>query len=398
MDSKRLQWLDATTLRVETYRSGFFVFQAGVDIAALQPLLDRVQDAQDRFRKVPVLPDVAEELEREVLASSVFGTNTIEGLTLSEEETARVLASNLDPASVGESQHRAVLNMKAAYKLMQQAATEWRKQSQATPAFLPEFCQLLHKMITQGLPMGQNIPGEYRNNAKGQVTVVGNAEHGGRYRPPKCRDDIEMLMKALALWWNSDGIAALPALVRASLLHLHFELIHPFWDGNGRVGRVLEAFMLQASGYRYAPFALANYYLEHIHKYFALFNSVRRRAEKKEATPNQAFIAFFLQGMMEVTNRLHDRVCLLISSVLYQVRIDDALRKKLIKERQYLLVKSMMTMGRPMTTPELFAQPWHQALYKKLSDRTKARDLDRLKETSLVLSKDGRWLPNFPFE
>lgn len=40
--------------------------------------------------------------------------------------------------------------------------------------------------------------------------------------------------------------------MRAPLLHLYFELIHPFWDGNGRVGRVLEASVLLAAGYQYA--------------------------------------------------------------------------------------------------------------------------------------------------
>ena len=110
-----------------------------------------------------------------------------------------------------------------------------------------------------------------------------------------------MLMQALALWINSPTVLSLPSVIRASLLHLYFELIHPFWNGNGRTGRVLEALVLQSSHFIYAPFAMANYYLEHIHEYFALFNQARKAALNKENAPNQKFVLFFLQGMLQAS-------------------------------------------------------------------------------------------------
>jgi len=56
---------------------------------------------------------VANRLEREVVVSSVFGTNTIEGGTLTEDETAAALA--LDPAQVQEVEQQRAINIKAAY-------------------------------------------------------------------------------------------------------------------------------------------------------------------------------------------------------------------------------------------------------------------------------------------
>ncbi|WP_365303207.1 Fic family protein [uncultured Thiodictyon sp.] len=53
-----------------------------------------------------------------------------------------------------------------------------------------------------------------------------------------------------------------PVLIRAPLVHYYYEQIHPFWDGNGRVGRVIEASLLLGEGFRYAPFAQARYYLD----------------------------------------------------------------------------------------------------------------------------------------
>ena len=73
--------------RVETGRFGPFVFELGLDLDLIERELQRVEDAHERFIASP-LSQVANQLEREVVVSSVFGTNTIEGGTLSEDETA----------------------------------------------------------------------------------------------------------------------------------------------------------------------------------------------------------------------------------------------------------------------------------------------------------------------
>ncbi|WP_295442417.1 hypothetical protein [uncultured Thiodictyon sp.] len=94
-------------LTVETARFGPFVFQLGVDAAVVETAFLRVSDAQQRFQGSP-LSQVASQLEREVVAISVFGTNSIEGGTLSEEETQQAL--DLDPSMVQDIEQRRVLN------------------------------------------------------------------------------------------------------------------------------------------------------------------------------------------------------------------------------------------------------------------------------------------------
>jgi hypothetical protein len=88
------------TRRIETDRFGPFTFQTGVAVDGLELALQRVEDAHERFTASP-LAQVASRLEKEVVVSSVFGTNTIEGGTLTEDETADALA--LDPAQTRES-------------------------------------------------------------------------------------------------------------------------------------------------------------------------------------------------------------------------------------------------------------------------------------------------------
>jgi Fic family protein len=172
-------------------------------------------------------------------------------------------------------EQRRVLNIKAAYDLSQ-AVAKLPGWSLTTQLIID-----LHRLITQEIPHPDNRPGLIRDNPKTRITYVGDAAHGGRYKPPQYGKDIERLLVALIAWHDDLVAANIPAAIRAPLVHLYFEQIHPFWDGNGRVGRVIEATLLQAAGYRYAPFALARYYLTNIDTYFTLFNTCRKAAEKK---------------------------------------------------------------------------------------------------------------------
>ena len=374
MDANAWRLLDR---RVETARFGPFTFQIGVDPNEVVLPLQRVEDAHQRFIASP-LSQVANQLEREVVAGSVFGTNTIEGGMLTEEETAVTLA--LAPEAIQEIEQRRVVNIKAAYDRALQAAgvSGWRLDL--------DFIREIHAVITRNLPHPQNQPGAFRDNPKTTVTHVGDAAHGGRYKPPQYGGDVHLLMRHCVEWHEHLVTAEVPALIRAPLVHLYYELIHPFWDGNGRVGRVLEATVLQAAGYRYAPFAMARYYLDNLDAYFALFNVCRKQADKP-------FIAFHLEGMRVVINRLHDRVNLIVSVLLFQSKIRELLDVKKINTRQYTILTQLLTLPPPASLERLRQSPWYQALYLQRGDKTRQRDLRQLRELGLVRSKaDQVWL------
>lgn len=387
MDIKIPADLSALTRRVETQRFGPFVFQAGIEPGQIELLLQRVEDAHERFIASP-LSQVASQLEREVVVSSVFGTNTIEGGTLSEDETASVLA--LDPATVKEVEQQRAVNIKAAYDLSQRAART------AGWTLNREFILEAHRLITQDIPHPDNRPGTIRDNPKDRVTYVGDEAHGGRYKPPQYGQDIQRLLDALIDWHGTLERAGLPALIRAPLVHLYYEQIHPFWDGNGRVGRVIEATLLQAAGYRYAPFALARHYLTNIDAYFTLFNSCRKAADKKQAAPNQAFVELHLDGMRQTINGLHDRVNRIIAMLLYESTLRRALDDKRINARQYTIASQLLDKGRPLPLETIRQAPWYTSLYLKLNPKTRQRDLLRLREMELAyLDAENRLWPGF---
>jgi Fic family protein len=373
--------------RIETSRFGPFTFQVGVDQREAEMLLQRVADAQLRFLSSP-LSQVAHRLEQEVLVSSIFSTNTIEGGTLTEEETKDAL--DLDPGQVQAEEQRRAVNIKTAYDIAQKSAQvpDWR--------LSVDFIKQIHAAITDGLPHKYSQPGLIRSNPKNIVTHVGDTAHGGRYKPPQYGGDIELLLNHLVTWHNELATAEIPALIRAPLMHYYFELIHPFWDGNGRVGRVIEATVLHSAGFRYAPFAMARYYMERIDQYFTLFNLCRKQADKKTACPNTPFVLFHLEGMLASINRLHDRVNAIVRLLLFETRIKHLRDTKEINLRQYAILTQVMERGKPLQIDELRRAPWLAALYAKLGDKTKQRDWSRLREQELLyVDEKGLVWPGF---
>ncbi len=372
---------------VETSRFGPFSFQIGVNEHETEMLLQRVADAQLRFLSSP-LSQVANRLEQEVLVSSIFGTNTIEGGTLSEEETKDAL--DIDPAQVQAQEQRRVVNIKTAYDVAQNSAQvpHWN--------LSVDFMKQIHAAITDGIIHKFSRPGVIRSNPKNIVTRVGDTAHGGIYKPPQYGGDIELLLDHLAVWHNKLADAEIPALIRAPLVHYYFELIHPFWDGNGRVGRVLEATVLHSAGFRYAPFTMARYYMERIDRYFTLFNLCRKQAEKKMAGPNTPFVLFHLEGMLAGINRLHDRVNVIVRLLLFETRIKHLRDTKEINLRQYAILTQVIERDKPIKIDELRRAPWFEALYARLGDKTKQRDLSRLREQELLfVDEKGIVWPGF---
>lgn len=363
-------------VKVQTSRAGPFTFQLGVDPIALQTPTIRVDDAWQTFRASP-LAEVANQLQREVLVQSVFGTNTIEGATLTLDQTQSAL--DLDPDKVQGEQQLRVRNIKAAYDHAVAAAENpgWQ--------LSVDYVRAIHARICADLPHPDNRPGLFRDNPRERPTVVGDADHGGQYKPPQFRGDIDRLMDALMDWHRQLVDAGISPLVRAPLVHLYYELIHPFWDGNGRVGRVLEATILRHAGYKYAPFAMAKYYQEQLHPYFALFNACRKAAATDQPHPNQPFVLFHLEGLRVVIARLQGRVNELVDELLLKNQALGAWNEKLINPRQYAILRKLVDHPGPLTLEALRVDPIYQGLYFRKAEKTRQRDMRHLRDTGLIV-------------
>lgn len=130
-------------------------------------------------------------------------------------------------------------------------------------------------------------PGEFRRS---QNWIGGSRPGNAVFVPPPhssvadCMGDLERFLHR-----EDDG---LPTLVRAGLAHVQFETIHPFLDGNGRVGRLLITFLLHARGILREPLLyLSLYFRQHRGRYYTLLNEVRETGDW------EAWLSFFLDGV-----------------------------------------------------------------------------------------------------
>jgi Fic family protein len=225
-------------LKIETNRSGIFTFQVATDLERIQPLIDKINYGHRLFSSLPLLPEIAAQLEKETLVSSIHGTNTIEGGTLTEDEIAQVIESTHE---ITQEEHKQrISNLSSAYQYVEKTARQSATNGQRNFIVSESFILSLHQLISGGISDERYRPGRYRDNPKGTITEVGDADHGGIYKPPQAHIDIKMLMGSFVEWLNSEELCGLPSLIRAPLAHYYFERIHPFQDGNGREGRLHE--------------------------------------------------------------------------------------------------------------------------------------------------------------
>lgn len=139
-------------------------------------------------------------------------------------------------------------------------------------------------------------PGEFRRS---QNWIGGTRPGNARHVPPP-PDAVMQCMGALETFLHAPP-TAMPVLIRAALAHVQFETIHPFLDGNGRIGRLLITFLLHAEGVLGQPLLyLSLYFKQHRSRYYELLQSVRTEGDWEE------WLVFFLEGIVAVATQAAD--------------------------------------------------------------------------------------------
>ena len=163
-------------------------------------------------------------------------------------------------------------------------------------ATLPISLRLIREMHGRLLDGGRGAtqkPGEFRSS---QNWIGGTRPGNAMFVPPPPNE----VMNCLGDWerfLHSDA-QDIPPLIKAGLLHVQFETIHPFLDGNGRLGRLLITLFLCAEGVLRQPLLYLSLYLKtHRADYYRLLQEVRERGAW------EAWLEFFLDGMAETANQ-----------------------------------------------------------------------------------------------
>lgn len=163
---------------------------------------------------------------------------------------------------------------------------------------LPLCLRLLREMHALLLRTGRGNgkdPGEFRRS---QNWLGGSRPGNATYVPPPV-SEMGTCLGELETFMHDDE--SLPPLIKAGLLHVQFESIHPFLDGNGRLGRLLIAlFLVEKSVLREPLLYLSLYLKTHRSDYYRLLQEVRQRGTW------EAWLEFFLDGVAATANNAND--------------------------------------------------------------------------------------------
>ncbi|MCH7769833.1 MAG: Fic family protein [Bacteroidetes bacterium] len=179
-----------------------------------------------------------------------------------------------------------------------------------------------HQLLMQG------TRGEHRNPVEFRVSqnwIGGATVDDAAYIPP-VHTEVNELMGDLENFLHNDQIDV-PVLIRAGIAHYQFETIHPFLDGNGRIGRLLITLYLVSSGMLTKPsLYLSDYFERNRTLYYDNLNNVRKLNQLAQ------WIKFFLVGIIETSNKGIDTF------------------KSILKLKEEIEDNKLTTLGKKLTT------------------------------------------------
>lgn len=180
-------------------------------------------------------------------------------------------------------------------------AFRWVQAQLHDPQGLPISVRLLcqaHGLLLDGVRGAGKQPGQLRRS---QNWIGGTRPGNAAFVPPP-PDEVAELLSALEHFIHQPH-PELPPLVNIALVHAQFETIHPFLDGNGRIGRLLIAALLQAWGLLQEPLMyLSGYLKQHQGEYYRRLSAIRSHGDW------EAWVQFFLDGVASAASQAEGNI------------------------------------------------------------------------------------------
>ena len=261
--------------------------------------------------QVPWIP----RLQQDARVRNTHSSTAIEGNPLTQEQV-RDLAEGRDVPAITDRSRQEVLNYFAGLRYIETHATRRRVSHRAITR--------LHLIAARGV-MDQGQEGEYR-----RIRVwVGN------HKPPP-PERVEELMDALLDWWNGPARDLSP-VISSAVLHHRFEDIHPFGDGNGRVGRLLSLWELYRRGFdTHHIFSVDEYFWQNRHRYYQELDAVRGQRGDLSG-----WLEYCAEGLRLTLERVWARI--------QKLAVDQSHDKVVLRPRQEQLLR--MLRDRQAMTP-----------------------------------------------
>jgi len=341
-------------------------------------LLGRTCALIEQLAQTPLRPQVAHELHMLYMAKGAHATTAIEGNTLTEEQVRKIIENDLRLRPSKEYLEQEVRNVVSGFSGIAQDLAAGHQ-----PEISPDRIRELNRLVLNNLDVDEDVvPGEWRTR-----TV-----HVGPYLAPPS-GALDYLVKRMCDWLTGPELAGPEthqALLRAILAHLYLEWIHPFGDGNGRTGRLLEFQILLSAG---LPTAAVHLFSNHYNQTRSEYYRQLERASRSggDYIP---FVLYALQGLLDGLEEQHERLRDDLERLVWRDLVDELLGREQSRsdQRRRALACSLYEVDRSLALSEIFrALPNMAPWYDDKTTKTLTRDLNALKNHNLLAKQGGRW-------
>lgn len=339
------------------------------------------------LRESPIAPELQADLAQTASARTVAATLSLAGGTLTETQVASALAGRRLPPSRRHLGDEARNVVKAARLLLDHARAETPEP--VSPALLLE----VHRTLGQGLGAHfAGSPGTFRA-----------PDEAARVPCPPARD-VPGLVERLSSWAEHEppvlGPHGAPTdesdsggpLARAAAVHAYLAWIRPFADGNGRVARLVETYVLLRAGVPALAASLATVHYAQTRRTYE--RTLRQTVADRSLTSFVSYaVAGFRDGLAALARSLREHQWQAAWRAFVFARFDaHEHHKKTVKRRRRALALSL-PLDRPVgpgDVAELDAELGRA--YRALSERTLQRDMDALVEMGIATEREGSLL------
>lgn len=207
------------------------------------------------------------------------------------------------------------------------------------------------------------LPGTMLKRGDGEVV----------YTPPQTGDEVRQLMDNLENFINNDTLTDIDPLVKVAIVHHQFESIHPFYDGNGRTGRIINILLLVIYDLLDLPILYLSRYITHNKgSYYQLIQAIRDKSDDN-ANEWEQWVLFILKGIEETADNTISLIKQ-ISNLMNQYK--KVLRPLFVKQYKHELLNNLF--NHPYTKIEFVERDM------MVSRQTASKYLDMITQTGLL--------------
>lgn len=318
--------------------------------------ISKVEAAEEVIRNAPLLPLWEKQFKEDAIVRAAYHGTHIEGNMLQKEEAKDVLLGKTITARPRDIQE--VINYRKVIELIDEEAS--KKIEKVTEQLVLK----LHRILTEKT-LAVEQSGVYRLK---QVIIRNSATGEITFKPPTPLE-VPFLMKEFIYWLNADSSKQLHTVLKAGIVHHEFVRIHPFIDGNGRVGRALATLVMLLGGYDIRRFfSLEEYFDRDAIAYY-------EHLQKASAGDLTSWLEYFSFGAAVEFTRIKEK----IQKLSKDVKMKDKLggQQIFLTERQIKIIEYIQEIG-------YLQNKAFNTIFPDISEDSVLRDVQDLVKKNLI--------------